>query len=209
MATSAIRIKSQWFKPGTPKTPEQQAGAMGFTLWRVARQSLDRMRQAGFDIDAGLPYFAFLREMLVFLIVVVDRLAYQRLDAADRAAFTTALVRHVAGTLEGNEIDLMGEPPAGQPRPADRLIDLYNDTADLYAGFGAAAAADEFAPGLDMMRCLATRLEPAMPAKDRHWILDQVVAIQVPDAVALLQRTMRELHSNEPRRARRAALSGD
>ncbi len=209
MATGAIRIKSHWFKPGAPKTPEQQAGAAGFTLWRVGRQALDRMRAAGFDIDAGAPYFAFLSEMLVFLIVVADRLAYQRLDAADRAAFTTALVRHVAGTLDDNVTELLGEPAPGEARPAERFIDLYNDTADLYAEFGAAPGAAEFTPDLAMLRCLGSRLEPTLPAKDRQWVLDQLVAVQAPDAVATLQRTLRDLYSTEPRRARRDSVSGD
>lgn len=209
MAAGAIRIKSHWFKPGVPKTPEEQAGAVGFTLWRVGRQALDRMRAAGFDIDAGQPYFAFLAEMLVFLIAVADRLAYQRLSPADREAFTTALVRHVAGTLEGNANDLLGEPAPGQTPAGERFVDLYNETIELYAEFGAAPGAAEFAPDLAMLRCLGSRLEAGVPEKDRPWVLDQLATVQVPDAVELLQRTMRDLHSTEPRRARREPASGD
>ncbi len=209
MATANIRVKSHWFKPGAAKSPEQQAGAMGFTLWRVGRQALDRMRAAGFDIDAGAPYFAFLGEILVFLIIVADRLAYQRLDGADRADFTAALVRHVAGTLEGNVVDLLGETAPGEVRVADRFIELYNDTVEQYAEFGAAPGADEFSPDLAMLRCLGSRLEPTLPEKDRQWVLDQVVAVQAPDAVALVQRTMRDLHAAAPRRARRESASGD
>ena len=209
MAATPIRIKSQWFKLGKAKSPEQQAGALGFTIWRVARQSLDRMREAGFDIDAGEPYFAFLREMLVFLITVADRLAHQQLDVEARVAFTSALVRHVAGTLQGNVLDLMGPPAADRPDPGDRFIELYNEVADHYAEFGGETGAAEFTPDFAALRYLGSRLEPVLPAKDRRWVIEQVMAAQAPDAVALVQRTMRELHSEAPRRARRGSLRGD
>ena len=139
----------------------------------------------------------------MFLIVVADRLAHQRLEGDARAAFTTALVLHVADTLQGNELDLMGPPAAAAPRPRDRFIDLYN------AEFGGEAGAAEYTPDFAALRYLGSRLEPVLPAKDRRWVIDQVMAAQAPDAVALVQRTMRELHSDAPHRARRGGLSGD
>ena len=66
MATN-LRIKAHWFKAEQPKSPEQTASAMAFIAWRVAINMLKRMREAGFDIDAGPAYFGFVREVLVFL----------------------------------------------------------------------------------------------------------------------------------------------
>ena len=212
MSTAPIRIKSHWFKPGTPKTAEQQAGAMGFTIWRVAQQALKRMRGAAFDIDAGEPYFAFMREMLVFLVVVADRLAHQRFDAGRRAAFTTALVLHVAATLQDNEHDLLGPPAPGQPPSRERFIDLFNELSGHYAEFGTEPGADEaaeFSPGFAFVRYLGHRLEPTLPPKDRRWVIEQVMAAEAPDAVALVQRTMRDLHSTAPRRMRHSSVSAD
>ena len=212
MSTAPIRLKTHWFKPGTPKSPEQQAGAMGFTLWRVARRTLDRMRGASFDIDAGEPYFAFLRELLVFLIAVTDRLAHQRLDADARAAFTTALVRHVAGTLQDNEHDLLGAPAAGQPSSSERFIDLFNALIGHYGEFGSENGEDgaaDFTPDFAFVRYLGHRLEPTLPEKDRRWVIEQVMAAEAPEAVALLQRTMRELHSTAPRRMRHSSVGAD
>src|ERR1035438_6139050 len=108
-----MRIKSQWFRPQTPKTPQQTASALAFIVWRLAENMLKQMRSARFDIDVGLPYFAFMREVLVFLIQVVDRMAFERMPATTRAEFTTALVRRVAEILEDSENDLLGVPPPG------------------------------------------------------------------------------------------------
>jgi hypothetical protein len=98
-----------------PKAPAEQASAMAFIVFRVAQNLLKRMRGADFDIDAGPPYFAFLREVLVFLVAVTDRLAHARLPAAARQEFTVALVRHLARNLQENEDHLLGPPPRARP----------------------------------------------------------------------------------------------
>jgi hypothetical protein len=206
-----LRIKSHGFKSGAPKSAEQQASAMAFIVWRVAQNMLKRMRGAQFDIDAGVPYFAFMREVLVFLIAVVDRTAYDRMDNATRGAFTTAMVLHCADTLAGNETDLLGLRADGVPY-RDSFIDLVNEVTPHYAEFGADPAADPaagFTPDFGFMRYLGSRLAPTLPPKDQRWVLDQVMATEAPEAVDIVRGAMLDLLSAEPRKARRARLSGD
>jgi hypothetical protein len=210
-----LRIKSHWFKAGEPKSAEQNASAMAFIVWRVAHNMLKRMRGAQFDIDAGARYFAFMREVLVFLIAVVDRTAYRKMDAHTRSGFTTALVLHSADTLAGNETDLLG-PCADGGRYQDSFIDLVNEVSGHYAEFGADVAPadgdDAFQPDFGFMRYLGSRLEPTLPAKDRHWVIDQVIAIEAPEAVDIVRSAMLDLLSREPRESRtsrRTSMSGD
>ncbi|MBL8288827.1 MAG: hypothetical protein JNL85_12660 [Rubrivivax sp.] len=228
----AMRIKSRWFAGGdgaraprtTPKSAAEQGGAMAFIVWRVAVQMLKRMRAAGFDIDAGAPYFAFVREALVFLVVVADRIAYARLTPESREPFVVALVRHVARHLDDNTAELLGPPPPGEPGHGERFIDLFNELAQHYAEFGAApqraaaaaaagpAGADPgFEPDFAFVRYLGTRLEPALPERDRRWVLDQVMAVEAPEALAIVQRSMRELFDPAPARrsGRRATMTGE
>jgi hypothetical protein len=211
--TPAMRIKSRWFKDGAGKGAAEQASAMAFIVFRVARKTLERMRGAQFDIDAGPPYFAFLREVLVFLVAVTDRIAHARMDEAARTEFTVALVRHVARTLEGNEQDLLGPVAAGAPSHADTFIDLVNEVVQHYAEFGAdPTAADEgagFHPDFGFVRYLGSRLEPTLPEKDRHWVIEQVMAAEAPEAVSIVQRSMRELFDPSPRRERRRSMTGE
>jgi hypothetical protein len=214
MATlPAMRIKSHWFKPGDARGPAEQASAMAFIVWRVAHQMLKRMRGASFDIDAGAPYFAFMREVLVFLIALTDRIAHARLDAPARLEFTVALVRHVARTLAENEQELLGAPAPGAPGHADRFIDLVNEVTQHYGEFGAEPGADMaavgFQPDFAFVRYLGSRIAPTLPDKDRRWVLDQVMAVEAPDAVATVQRSMRDLYDAAPRRTRRASTSGE
>ena len=206
-----IRIKSQWFREGATKTPQQTASAMAFITWRVAQNMLKQMRSASFDIEIGPQYFAFTHEVLVFLIQVLDRMANERMDDVLRAEFMTALVQRVAEVLQENEDGLMGVPPAGQASHYDQFIDLFNALADHYADFGFDA---QQGPDFAFVRYLGHRIEALMPQKDQRWVVDQIMASEVPDALDMLKRSMQGVLSTEPRSARatRAAhgvASGD
>jgi hypothetical protein len=207
------RLKTHWFRHGATRGAAQQASAAAFIVWRVARHTLDRTRHAGFGVEIGLPYFHFLREVLAFLVAVADRVAHARLDAAQRIEFTGAMVHHLARILQDSEDDLIGPAPAGNPSHGDSFIDLVNELSGHYAEFGAdptaRAAAVGFAPDFAFLRYLGTRLEPALPPEDRRWILDQMMAVQAPDAVAMLQQSLRDLFDPPARARRREAVSGD
>lgn len=202
-----IRIKSQWFHDGATKTPQQQASAMAFITWRVAQNTLKQMRSARFDIEVGAQYFAFTHEVLVFLTQVIDRLAAERMNDALRAEFMTALVQRVAQVLQDNEEGLMGEPGTGQGSYSDQFIDLYNQLADHYADFGFDAHGPDFA----FVRYLGHRIEALMPDKDKRWVVDQIMASEVPDALGMIGRGIDGVLSTEPRpkRGARGAVSGD
>jgi len=209
----APRLKSHWFRGGASKSAQQQASAAAFIVWRVARHTLDRMRRAGFDVEVGPPYFAFLREVLVFLVALADRIAYARQGAEGRIAFTAALVHHLARILQENEDDLLGPAPDGAPSNGDTFIDLVNEVTGHYAEFGAdPTRADDgagFHPDFAFVRYLGRRLEPALPEKDRRWVLDQVMAVEAPEAVAMVQRSLRDLFDPAATKARRPSTTGE
>jgi hypothetical protein len=203
MATK-LRIKAHWFKSEKAKSPEQTASVVAFTAWRIALNMLKRMREAGFDIDAGPAYFGFVREVLVFLLAGADRMAYARLGAAARTPFTTALVLRTAEILRENEADLLGPIEGDDYR--DRFIDQFNTLSEHYAEFD---WSDTEGPDFAFVRYLGSRLEATVPDKDRRWVIDQVMAIEVPEAVGMLQRAMQDVFSTEPRSARRGGMSGE
>jgi hypothetical protein len=209
----APRLKTNWFRHGASRGAAQQASAAAFIVWRVARHMLDRTRHAGFGVEIGPPYFRFLREVLAFLVAVADRIAYARLDAAQRLEFTGALAHHLARILQDSEDDLLGPAPAGAPSHGDSFIDLVNELATHYAEFGADPSlpsdATGFEPDFAFLRYLGHRLEATVAAHERRWVQDQVIACEAPDAVAMLQRAVGDLFSPPQRRARREAVSGD
>lgn len=197
-----MRVHSRWFRPRA-RGIEEPAGALALVAWRVSRAMLERMRRAGFTLDAGPLYFEFLSEALVFSLQVAWRVAYDRMDAAEREAFATVAARRSAAILAGNEAELLGE--SKPERIEQRFIARLNRRFDDYAPFGHGPAGPDFA----FLRCFASFLCEVVPEPDRRWVHDQVIAIEGREAAATIARALAGLLAAAPgaARGRRRALT--
>ena len=182
-----MRVKAQWFKQDRVRPPEEMAGAMAFIIWRAGINTVNQMREAKFDIDPGPSYFAFMREVLIFMAMVADRIAYDQLDAESRARFTTEVAHRVALILEENEVRLIGPERAQTCRP--QFVELYNLRATDYATF----TFNDDGPDFAFLRYLGACITALVPPKDQTWAMDQMVAIEGPDAVESIRKGMRGL----------------
>jgi hypothetical protein len=199
-----MRVKSQWFRSGRNKTPSEIAGAAAFIIWRIALNALNGIRGAGFDIAVGPQYFSFLSEFLIFLVQLADRIAYRHYGEAERVAFTTALANRVGENLAENQVNLMGSA-AMSAYKADFIARL-NLRAAEYAEFPYEQDGSNFS----FMRQLGNCMEAVVDERDRRWVTDQVMAINAPEAIATLEKSMRGLLELEPKRQRtRSDASGD
>ncbi|MDO8464517.1 MAG: hypothetical protein Q7S46_04585 [Gallionella sp.] len=199
-----MRIKSRWFKEGRNHTPEELAGSVAFVIWRIADNALKNTRKANFGIAIGPQYFAFLAEFLMFLIHVADRIVFRRLSAEDRIAFTGILANRVAETYAENSSRLLG----GSPNEAKQhFIDQFNRRADGYADFDYG----DDGPSFSFTRYLGYCMDQVMDERDSYWIIDQMMSIEAPEAVEMVEKTLRNLLDTEPRQPRRraAATGGD
>ncbi len=197
-----MRIKSHWFKSEREKTPQEIAGALAFTIWRIADNALKNTRKANFEIAIGPQYFIFLTEFLVFLIQVADRIAYRQLPSEVRFELTSALANRVAETLAENQSRLMGDSIAVHKQ---HFIDKLNQRAGEYADFNYGSDGPDFA----FTRYLAYCMREVMDEKDVEWVIDQMMSIEAPEAVDMVEKTMRNLYETEPKHSRRATVSGD
>jgi hypothetical protein len=180
---SKIRVKSSWFKGDRKKTPQEIAGALAFTIWRISDNTLKNVRRADFDIAIGEQYFAFLSEFLIFLVQVADRIVYTQLSEQDRYDFTSALVNRVAEHQAENQSEWLG----GAVRDyKDRFIDRLNQRAGEYADFHYTGVDTSFSFILYLGQCM----RDVMDEKDKTWVVDQIMAIEVPEAVAMLEKAM-------------------
>jgi len=182
----AIRIKTKFHTAGQ-RSAKTLASVVAVLAWKLAIESIKRMRKAYYDIDTGRPYFDFVCEFLVFLAVSADRVAYRELDEADRIEFTTTLAQNIARFVEENNIMLLGEAVPGEAQR--HFIDLFNRRAGEYAEFGY----DESGPDFGFRRLFAACLRDILPEKDKLWVVDQAMDIEAPEALKTLEKTLRGL----------------
>lgn len=202
----AIRIRGQFHARGKERSPAALASVIAMLAWKLAMDSIKRMRAAQFDIELGRSYFDYVCEQLAFLAHVADRIAYRELGAEKRAAFIRALALRLAEVVEDNADMLLMPAASGDCR--EHFLEVFNLSGNDYADFNY----DAEGPDFGFRRCFADRLRTAVPGKDHLWITDQVMEIEVPEGVAILEKTLASLFAPadavaaKPRRER---LSGD
>ena len=183
---SKIRVKSSWFKGDRKKTPQEVAGALAFIIWRISDNTLKNVRKADFDIAIGDQYFAFLSEFLIFLVMIADRIVYAQLSAEDRTEFTGALANRVAEHLAENQNEWLGKPVREYK---DIFVERLNQRAGEYADFHYTGVETSFSFILYLGQCM----REVVDEKDKTWVVDQIMAIEVPEAVAMLEKAMKGL----------------
>ncbi|MDD5248432.1 MAG: hypothetical protein PHY45_05580 [Rhodocyclaceae bacterium] len=179
----AVRIRNR-FHDGRERAPAELASVIATLAWKLAIDSIGRMRKAQYDIDIGRPYFEFVSEFLVFLATAADRIAHRELDAEARVAFTTALATRMADIVEDNRDMLLGEAAPDACR--HDFLDRFNRRGADYAEFGYG----DDGPDFGFRRYFAACLREVLPAKDQLWVVDQAMDIEAPQAVKALEKTL-------------------
>jgi hypothetical protein len=196
-----LRIKSNWFKEGRERSPQVISDALSFVVSHIADNALKNTRKSKFEIEVGPQYMDFLAEFLLFLILSADRIAYLKLSAEDRIIFTGNLANRVAETYAENRSRLLDENLAYCKQS---FIDLLNQRAGEYADFGY----DENGPDYGFYRYLAFCIGEIMTEADSGWIIDQMISFEAPEAIQMVEKTLRGLYEEEPKKPRRRTAAG-
>ena len=174
------------------------ASVIAMLGWKLAIDSIKRMREAEYDIDLGSAYFDFVVEFMIFLALAADRIAYRELEPEQRMEFTTALAQRMAAAIEDNRDMLLVDVEPGKCQR--HFLDLFNTRGGEFADHGYT----EQGPDFGFRRCFAACLKEVLPEKDRLWAVDQVMEIESPEAIRMLQKTLVGILHPESVKSRRS-----
>lgn len=188
-----IRIKTKWFKKdGEPKDADEIASVLALVMWRLADKFTINLSKADYDIVTPQRGFILLAEFLAFEVQYADRLAYNRIEDAARAAFIQAVAKRLAAIMEENIREVTPNDDEGYDYQAG-FIDLLNRRLVDYATFD---MTDE-KPGFATLRYLGNCIHEVLDKRDKPWIIDQITEIEAPEAVESIKKTMRGLLETE------------
>jgi hypothetical protein len=180
-----VRIKTRWNDTKKERSLEEIAGALAFIEWRIAGQALLNLENEGFQTDTQQQRLEVLQELCAFLIHVTDRLVHASMADEERQRFIVALALKIADTYHDNRVDFAGRGhDFRQP-----FIELLNKRMADYAEF----RFDDGAPGYAFSRYLGECVTNSMGPKDRKWISDQVMEIEVPSMLKTLNKGLTDL----------------
>ena len=201
----AIRIRSRFHAGGRERSMAALASVVAMLSWKLAVESIKRMREAKFDIDLGRPYFDFVCETMAFHAHFADRAAFEKLSPEQRTEFTSALAKRMAEAIEDNADMLLDAHEPGACRR--HFLEVFNAAGADYAEYGC----DEKGPDFGFRRAYAARVREGMPEKDKTWVYDQVMEIEAPEGVQAIRKTLDGLFGDDgkPVRRTREGLSGE
>ena len=175
-----VRVKSRWKDKGKKRSLEDIAGALAFIEWRIAGAALLNLENEGFQTDSQSQRLDVLQEFCAFLIHVSDRLMHESMTDEQRQRFITALALKLAETYHGNRTDAEGRGENFR----QTFIDILNARMADYAEFNF----QDGEPGYACRRYLGECVTDSMGPRDRKWISDQVMEIEIPEMLKTLQK---------------------
>ena len=181
-----MRIKTKWNQKDRERSLSETASAVAFILWRIGQQGILNLENEGFQTDTHAQRVDIMEEFLAFLVHIVDRMTADDLSAEERQIFITALAKHLADRVQENRADIQGRGEYRQP-----LIELLNRRAADYAEFSFV----DGEPGYAFRRYFGEQVRAVMGEKDNQWITDQVMDVEIPEAMKPLRKAVGDLFS--------------
>ncbi|MHB9117660.1 MAG: hypothetical protein ACYC2R_05250 [Burkholderiales bacterium] len=184
-----MRIKSKWREGFAPKGMKENGSVLASIAWRLAEQALMNMQRHDYEISGAQQSFTLMAEILAFLIQVGDRIAYRELAPQERVELVTALAQRIAEILDDNVRGFVGDTPDSDYK--QQFIAKVNGRAADYADY----AYGDKGPDFGFKRFLALRIMDVMSDKDKTWVIDQIMDVEVPEMISAMEKAMLNLFS--------------
>jgi hypothetical protein len=180
-----LRVKNKWNDKNKERSIEDTAGVIAFNLWKIASANVLNLENEGFQTDSQSQRVDVIAELVAFYVHVVDRLlADKNYDEDKRRQMIVSLAMGLAKTVKDNRVDFDGEGDHSQA-----FVELLNARMSEYAGF----AYIDNEPGFQLRRRVGEHVQAVMGEKDNKWVTDQVMDIELPDALKAFKRVVRGL----------------
>jgi len=189
----ALRIKSRWSEKAKAKLSDdlinENGRALAFIFWRVALDKAKNLHGEDFVYDDDEQRIKVIGEYLAMLVSMADRLAYVRLEDADRQQFIASMAKELATHMQDNAADLFGNVDFKTP-----FIAMLNVRAAEYALYDFSV---DDGPSYNFLQYFGSMVQKVMNQEhhDNRWVIDQIMEIDGPETIEKASKAMKELFS--------------
>jgi hypothetical protein len=181
-----MRIRDKW-RTSASRSVEDKATAAAYIVWQLGLHFTRHLHEERFDYESDDQRISVIREYLIFLTHVTDRLTYQTLSDQDREIFMNALAEQVARHYQSNV-----EGVAGSGDYRTSFLNLMNTRFEAYAK----GKFEDGEPGYAARRLVGNMIQDIMGnSQTNRWVIQQVVDIDAPDAASQLRQSVSHLFS--------------
>lgn len=186
-----MRVRSRWNQKNKEHGVEEVASAVAFIIWRIGQNIVLNLENEGYQTDTLKERLDIIFETVAFFVHICDRLAYEEeMDEEERGKYITEMVMHSVRQIKNNLREIEGI----DGEEATRIyIDLFNQRMADYAEF----PFENSEPGFNFKRYYGEKVAACMGPRDNKWIQQQVMDIEVPDALKTLKKSLTNLFASD------------
>ncbi len=181
-----MRVKSKWHNKDKTHSVEELGGAFAFIAVRIAQNGTLNLENNDFQTDTAAQRIEIMTEFLCFTVHIIDRMTIEKFDDNERQRFMTELSIKCAKHIEDNKRDLVG-PGDYRQDFVDRLNQRMSDYAEFQYN------EDEGGPSFPMRRFFGDLVTEQMGEKNKKWVAQQVMDVEVPELLESLDKALPNL----------------
>ncbi|MCW9012374.1 MAG: hypothetical protein OQL06_01225 [Gammaproteobacteria bacterium] len=182
-----MRMRTKWHNKERQVSVEEKANTMAFISWRIAMGMVLNLENENFQTDTQKQRMDIIQEVVAFLVSVTDRLVVEQMDEQERSELITKMALKLATTYQENCEDLI----VRNTDYKSGFIDVLNNRLNAYAVCGWDDEKDM--PGYQYKRDFGDFVTRQMGEKDRKWVTEHVMEIEVPEAMENLKKAKTEM----------------
>ncbi len=176
-----LRIRNS-FKNRDSATLEEKANILAYNIWQISLAGAKNLHQEDYIYTSDAQRVGVIREYLVFLVHVADRMIYARLNDAERSALINQLAQYTANQIQRNTEEIAG--------PGDYK---ENYLATINARFNqyAQGSFDKSIPGYSLLRMFGDNIGRIMGDDQiNKWTIDQIMDVDGPMMVEKMRDSL-------------------
>ena len=179
-----LRIRNS-FKHRDNATLDEKANILAYNIWQIALAGAKNLHQEDYHYESDAQRVGVIREYLVFLVHVADRMVFDQLEQAERASFVNDLA-----TFTGKHIQRNTEEIAGPGDYQANYLATINDRFSEYAR----ASFEDGKPGYSLFRTFGENVREIMGADQTNkWTIDQIMDVDGPMMVDKMGNSLRSI----------------
>ncbi len=181
-----IRLNTKWNKQEREVSLEETVSVLAFNAWKIGMKALLEIENENFQTDTQMQRVSVMEECMAFMIHVLDRIAHDVVQDADRTQLITTFALKIADHVQDNARDFAG---AGDYR--NPFINKLNERMAEYATTTWNALGQE--PGFSMSLAFGNCIADSLGPRDRQWVTDYIQRVLMPEMLVTYKRVLARL----------------
>lgn len=180
-----LRLKTKWNKQEREVSLEDTVSILAFNSWKIGMQTLLEIENENFQTDTQMQRVAVIEEIMVFMVHILDRVAYDTTDEEGRQALVSTYALKLADHIQNNARDFK----EGDHRTP--FINKLNQRLHDYSETSWNKIAQE--PGFSMGLAFGNYVAETLGPRDRKWVTDYVQRVLMPEMLEPYKKILTRL----------------